>query len=76
MIWGVDCLLAGQSNEKSVADARFIERYNKDEATEQEHSDQHTANRLAPPSPRHQALTCLGLPRVNSNVQLGQIFEF
>ena len=27
----------------------------------------HTAKRLAPPSPRHQALTCLGLSRVNSN---------
>ena len=23
----------------------------------------YTANRLAPPSPRHQAVSCLGLPR-------------
>ena len=30
----------------------------------------------APPSPRHRALSCLGLPRVNFNFQLGQTFEF
>ena len=35
-----------------------------------------TTNRLARPSPRYLAMPCLGLPRVNSNAQLGQIFEF
>ena len=35
-----------------------------------------TTNRLALPSPRCLAVPCLGLPRVNSKFQLGQIFEF
>ena len=35
-----------------------------------------TTNRLALPSPRYLVVPCLGLPRVNSNFQLGQILEF
>ena len=36
-----------------------------------------TTNRLALPNPRYLVVPCLGLPsRVNSNLQLGQIFEF
>ena len=40
MVWCGDCLLTEQFNEKSVEDA--MGRYNREKASEKEHSDQHT----------------------------------